>query len=160
MRNPFKHLYLPLLFLFLSSLQFYAQDSRSFSELNKLPKDNSEKALNDGLDRAYKSLNSFGSFTEKTNSLTTLDNNYSHERTLYIIIALLDYNYIYNNPQYRESNQKMYENDIIVEKLVRILGRNGNPKCFPTLLNVVIHPERHRDATVSTAYTAMTQLKW
>lgn len=75
-------------------------------------------------------------------------------------MALLDYNYIYNNPEYKESNQKMYENDIVVERLVKILGDNGNPKCFPSLLGVVLHPNRHRDATVNAAYQAMTRLKW
>lgn len=149
-----------ILFFLLAPLSIHSQDARSFSELDASSRADDDKVLNDNLDQSYKSLASFGSFTDKTNHLAFLETNFRHERTLFVIMALLDHNYIYNNPDYRESNQKMYENDLIVERMIKVLGKNGNPKCFPTLLNIVLHPDRHRDSTVNAAYIAMTQLKW
>lgn len=136
-------------------VSLFAQDSRTAVN-SKDP----ESILNDGLNSAYLSLSKLGSFEDKTNSVKFLENNYTHERTFFIILALLDHNYIYNNPEYRDSNEKMHQNDLVVEKLVRILGKIGNPKCFPTLLNIVIHPERHTETTVRAAYESMAQLKW
>lgn len=160
MFKSLKPFYTVLLLSLFAPIMSTAQDSRSFSELDLGSRSDDNKIINDGLNQSYKTLASFASFTEKTNHLFFLEANYQMERTFLIVVALLDHNYIYNNPNYRESNQKMYENDIVVERLVKILAKNGNPKAFPSLLNIVIHPDRHRDATVNAAYTAMTQLKW
>lgn len=67
--------------------------------------------------------------------------------------------YDYNHQNFRENNQKMYNDDRVVEAIAKAMGKRGNPKFFPALLQIVTK-RNHREETINAAWVAMELLKW
>ena len=74
-----------------------------------------------------------------------------------VLVGLIRYKYNYKN--FREDNQKMYNDDLVVEGIVKALGDIGDPLAFPALLEIVTK-QNHRDATIAAAWDAMNKIKW
>ena len=60
---------------------------------------------------------------------------------------------------FREDNQKMVADDMVVEAIVLALGEIGDPRCFPALLDIVT-VQNHRFQTIQAAWSAMEKLQW
>ncbi|OHD55794.1 MAG: hypothetical protein A2Y33_14250 [Spirochaetes bacterium GWF1_51_8] len=60
---------------------------------------------------------------------------------------------------FREDNQKMVADDMVVEAIVMALGEIGDPRCFPALLEIVT-VQNHRFQTIQAAWNAMEKLQW
>lgn len=65
----------------------------------------------------------------------------------------------YNYANFREDNTKMFNDDRVVEAIVKAMGNIGDPRFFPALLEVV-SVRNHRNATIMAAWDAMEKLKW
>lgn len=73
------------------------------------------------------------------------------------LINLVRHDYNYAN--FREDNTKQFNDDRVVEAIVKAMGDIGDPRFFPALLEVVT-VRNHRNATVMAAWDAMEKLKW
>jgi len=60
---------------------------------------------------------------------------------------------------FREDNQKMVADDMVVEAIITALGDIGDPRAFPALLQVVTL-QNHRFQTIQAAWAAMEKIQW
>jgi hypothetical protein len=60
---------------------------------------------------------------------------------------------------FREDNQKMVADDMVVEAIVSALGDIGDPRAFPALLEIVTM-QNHRFQTIQAAWAAMEKIQW
>ncbi|NPV00329.1 MAG: HEAT repeat domain-containing protein [Brevinematales bacterium] len=64
-----------------------------------------------------------------------------------------------NYANFREDNQKMVADDMVVEAIITALGDIGDPRAFPALLQVVTL-QNHRFQTIQAAWAAMEKIQW
>ena len=74
-----------------------------------------------------------------------------------ILVSLVRFQYNYAN--FREDNEKMFQDDRVVEAIAQTFGEIGDPLAFPALLEIVTK-QNHRIQTVDAAWDAMNKLKW
>lgn len=76
---------------------------------------------------------------------------------LKLLISLVRFQYNYSD--FRENDEKMFQDDRVVQAIVETMGEIGDPKSFTALLEVVTK-RNHRQATIQAAWDAMEKLKW
>ncbi len=74
-----------------------------------------------------------------------------------VLVSLVRFQYNYAN--FREDNEKMFQDDRVVEAIAKAFGEIGDPLAFPALLEIVTK-QNHRIQTVDAAWDAMNKLKW
>lgn len=112
----------------------------------------------DELFDAYRILKNQGEYEKKKKALEVFSKNYNNMRAISMIMDLLTYNY--DNPDFREDDQKAYYDDVIAEGLIEILARSRHPSAFPALLRIVLYENRHREATIKAAWRAIKEIDW
>ncbi len=73
------------------------------------------------------------------------------------LVSMVRFQFNYAN--FREDNEKMFQDDRVVEGICKAFGEIGDPMAFPALLEIVTK-QNHRIQTIDAAWDAMNKLKW
>jgi len=107
--------------------------------------------------RAYRMLAN-GTLDEKNKGLAVFRENTDKAVVVDMCVKLLTY--FFQNPKFREDDETLYQNDVVAEKLVKILGNTKSQKGFPVYLQIVMTPYIHRNDTVKAAWYSMAAIDW
>jgi hypothetical protein len=115
------------------------------------------KTGNDKYAPAYLSIVKFDGSVQIRIEASRALGKFKNDDVVNMIINLVRFDL--NHPNFREDNEKMFNDNRVLEALVQSMGEIGNPRFFPALLQIV-SKRNHREETIQAAWRAMEKLEW